>query len=345
MPLKLYVSQASPYSIKVWALLNYAGLAPRIVNQNIINRFATIQRKSGATMVPMLLDSGRALNDSTQIIEHMIPRSERPLLPDFPGADLLAWLLEDYADEWMVRWFVNDRWAPDVAEVCAKRVGKELFFGIPVASDLLGVKVGKILSKTLAKKGVLRDQDSLRSSRMRLLSALEALFETYPYIFGNTPSVADFSFYGVLWQHRSDPRGAAVLEAFPHVNGFIDRVDAWRLHKAIWLEPEDRNLAELEDLFAEVFGTYLKMLVENVRSRAAKKRDSRSVLLDGSAFEFKASGYFVARLKSHLERGVAKRDHLLPDSAAKIEEGWFAILGELSEFEAGQEMLKEFGFE
>lgn len=345
MALKLYVSEASPYSIKIWALLNYVGLAPQVVHQNIINRFATIKRRSGATMVPMLLESGRPINDSTRIIEHVQSRAERPLIPDFEGAGFLAWLLEDFADEWMVRWFVTDRWAPDVAEVCGKRVGRELFFGIPVASEALGVQVGRVLSKTLAKKGVLSDQEALKTSRSRLLSTLETLFEDQPYIFGNTPSVADFSFYGVLWQHRSDPLGAKALEGYPRVNEFIDRVDAWRWHKGVWLEPKLRDLSELEDLFAEVFGTYMLMLVENLKSRSSSSRSAKATLLDGSPFEFKASGYFIARLKEHLARGIQPRRDLLPDAAAKIEEGWFGVLRQLSDFEAGRQVLKEFGFE
>ncbi len=42
MAMTLYVSSASPYSIKIWALMSYQGFTPKIVFQNVVNRFTTL---------------------------------------------------------------------------------------------------------------------------------------------------------------------------------------------------------------------------------------------------------------------------------------------------------------
>ena len=72
MSYELFISRASPYSMKIAAMLAYLGVEHRLVTQNAVNRFAVIRRLSGRTMVPMLRRDDWALSDSTAIARHMM---------------------------------------------------------------------------------------------------------------------------------------------------------------------------------------------------------------------------------------------------------------------------------
>jgi len=346
--LRLYVSEASPYSIKSWAMLRYAGFEVDIRPQNALNRYFVIKRLLGQTIVPVLIDESetQVLNDSTKIARFILPNSKRPLLPDHPGERVLAWMLEDYADEWMVRWFASSRWRHDTIS-CGKRIGKELFFQIPIVSGKLGVLVGQSLSNRLSATGVTSDSPTLWASRSRLLAEMDSILDDGDFLFGTSPTVADFAVYGILWQHRSDPSGSEVIKSFKNVNSYVDRVDKWRTQEVDLPAYERRSLGQLESLMGEVLGTYMRMLVENLEAKETGVKEATAVFLDGSSLTFRTSSYLVARLTELVTLIVeASRDgaNLLPDDGAKIEEGITGFLEHLAERKAGKRLLRDLNF-
>lgn len=351
MAMTLYVSSASPYSIKIWALMNYQGFTPKIVFQNVVNRFTTLKRLGGQTMVPMLhtLADGRsvAIQDSSRIAAYLSTQSSRPCVPNDPGLLALALLIEDYADEWVVRWFVSARWQGEDALDCSRRVGQEMLWNLPGAGALIGKVIGTQIKSTLERAGVISDSGALTHSRDRLLLILETLFEKTPFVFGFEPSIADFALYGMLWQFRSDLTGAKILKGYPNLNRYLDQIDAWRFGPVVPQSGPARPLEELKPLIDEIHGTYLGQLRENLVAKTASSRMATLVTPDGERLEFRTNRYLIDRLREILKNFsdvYHSRKNLLPLEGAIVEEGLMGFVESVRSSDAGRNLLKELHF-
>jgi len=279
--IELYVSYLSPYSSKIMALLGYSEIPHRIVVETIVNRFSVLKRLTGKTMVPMLRNGDLALNDSTRIARLIVAQvgAEEMTSP------FLAWLIEDFADEWIVRWFAQARWSlPENRSSMERRIGAEMFPGI------LSTKGGNLAAKTihdnLKRAGVLERIESLERSRDRTFAILEELFSDGLYVFGGQPTVADFALYGFLWQFGNDPLGAPVVAGFPNTWRFVERVHAWTTGSGE-VSTARRPLAELRPLIGEILGTYWRLLAANDELKPGESVEL--TLIDGTSIDVRAS--------------------------------------------------------
>ena len=349
MDYELFISRASPYSSKIVALLGYAGVDHEIRIQNGVNRFTVIRRLTGKTMVPVLRRGDWALNDSTKIAEYIMEQSERPLLPN-PEAQVLAWFIEDFADEWMVRWMADSRWRNEEdADHVAQVVGRELMGAVPVGGGVVGRQAARLIQAQMKPWGVRRESErALRGSAQRCLAALEAIFSRGPdYLFGAHPTVADFSIYGPLVQYGQDPTGRRHMEDYPALREFIRRMDALADRPAggEWAENRGADLSRLTPLFGEIMGTYWPVMAANHRARIEENKEVVADLIDGSRFRCCASGYLQARLEwllEHVDRAYAKRDRLFGEQGMRMERALVGQIAELSESEAGRHLLRRY---
>src|SRR5439155_1431168 len=118
----LYVMSNSPYSDKIRMYLKLKRLPVVEVRENLRNREQVLRARTGRTMVPVVITpADEALNDSTHITRRLEAACPSPAVrPADPGRCGLDALLEDYADEWVVRVMVGDparphgRWLADV---------------------------------------------------------------------------------------------------------------------------------------------------------------------------------------------------------------------------------------
>lgn len=363
----LYTNSASPYGLKTVALIGYSGVACKIVTQNIVTRFTVIKRLTGRTMIPVLRNKKTAIGDSTQIARQIMSESSRRMLPSDPKLAELCWLLEDFADEWMARILLYSRWhTGNDSEEVAQLVGRELGCGLPWVSQALGTLSEHAIPKAVASIGVMvSNADALEYSRERLLHSFEKLFSLGPlYLFDGYPTVADFAIYGVLGQLFRDPSGRARVYEFPHLSGYLERLDRMCLPVAEIAIDESQPSRDIEDLhtvFAELMGTYWPLLVANFRAvseEAAgngarkrtkktknKKRAARAMMLDGSAYKFVPSGYLKDQLSYLLglvDRAYLRRDELFGDSGLRLESALVANIAALSRHSEGRELLRQF---
>lgn len=346
---QLYVNSMSPYSAKASALLGYAGVDCTETTQTALNRYATILRLTGDTMIPVLRRGEWAINDSTRIAEWALERTDRPLLPEREELHALCWLLEEFADEWISRFVMASRWlnAEDRRHV-AERIGDELV-GLPGLSTLAGRGTARAIRSALGHSGVTRENRSvLERSRDRLLQALESLLEQGPrYLFCEHPTVADFAFYGQLHQLGRDPSGAELLRMYPNVRDYLAGLDAMRLAHPLLRSGDggQRPLSALRGLFAEFLGTYWPILVTNHEAvhQNQRPRRVRARMLDGVEFEFTPSGYVVGRLEfvlAQIDRAYGEREALFGDEGLEIEQGIVTQIARLVETPAGRELLE-----
>lgn len=358
----LYVNSMSPYSIKASAALGYLGLPCETETQNLVTRFTVLKRLTGKTMVPVLRRGEWAINDSSRIMRYAEEQSEKSIDPTEQARRPVAWLMEEFADEWVSRWFIHSRWhnRRDFSEVSAD-VGRELTGPVPGLGKPLGWLAASGIKKSLRRGGITEDnRAALEASRERTLEALESLFEEQAterrYILSGKPTAADFGLYGQIEQFRQDPTGSEVMRAYPKICGWLNRIDRMRLPHPVTAEGRSEPVAleRLNSLFAEFIGTYLRTLVDNAVLRAKVESGSGSSdespvvsteLPDGTTFEFPPSGYLMKRLKFVLEQldGVFEyEEQLLGAERLRIRSSVLDTLSPLRDHRETNELLEEY---
>lgn len=351
MGYELIISRVSPYSSKARALLGYGGIDYEIRIQNGLTRYTLIRRLTGKTMVPVLRRGEWAINDSTKIAEFAIEKSQRRFLPR-PEASVLAWFIEDFADEWMGRWMGYSRWLNEEdSEYVGQVVGRELTGALPIGANLVGRRVAKLLKKKLWSGGVREENErALTNSALRCLEVLETIFaEDPPYLFGSFPTVADFAVYGQLFQYQGDPTGRRKMEKYPAVRRYVARLDAMadRPPGGQWSDEEEADLERLGPLFAEIMGTYWPVLAATHRALVEEGKGAPVIadLIDGSRFRCRASTYGQRRLQEILERvdeAYADRDRLFGDGGVRMERALVGRIADLCQSEAGRDLLRNY---
>src|SRR5215831_9657683 len=97
--LLLYDLTDSPFCAKVRLCLQWKGLPYRRIPASLSKR-RELRRVNPLGKVPVLLDRGRAVVDSTEIAAHLEREHPTPpLLPPDPAARAFAAVVEDWADE------------------------------------------------------------------------------------------------------------------------------------------------------------------------------------------------------------------------------------------------------
>ena len=309
MSYELFISRASPYSMKIAAMMAYLGVEHRLTLQNAMNRYAVIRRLSGRTMVPMLRRDDWALSDSTAIARYLmrLPEHRRRLwMPE--GVDTLSFLLEDFSDEWMVRWMALSRWLHTEDRRHVERIiGRELSAGLPGVGGFVGSAARAAVVGRMEGWGVSEtNRTTLMASAHRTLGAVErALDDGRLYLFGDRASLADFGIFGPLGQYASDPTGARKLTSsdYTRLRAYLQRFNAMLDGEVVEGQATDASLEALEALMAEALGTYWEVMVANLEALHRKKRPATTAarLLDGASFEFAPSRYLNGQLQGWLQ--------------------------------------------
>ncbi|MFP4597602.1 MAG: glutathione S-transferase family protein [Persicimonas sp.] len=349
---RLYVNSMSPYALKSSAMIGYAGLPCEPVIQNVVNRFATLKRLTGKTMIPVLRRGEWAINDSSRIAEYLVGHGERPLLARDEALAPICWLLEDFADEWLSMWVLLSRWSHEAdVEQNTEEIGRELTGGLPVLSGVIGQLAVVGIRKNVRRGGARpANEQALNRSRERFLQALETVLDAGPdFLFERYPTVADFAIFGQLHQYGRDPTGGDELRLYPSVREYLQRLDAMALpHPAVHLHAADsRPVSDLAPLLAEFLGTYGRVLVANHRAYHGSERpDGLEVaMLDGEVFSLRPNGYLAARLEfvlGQLDRAYTEREELFGGKGLELEHALVQLVGRLTDYPAGRELMRKF---
>src|SRR5207249_2639748 len=125
-------------------------------------------------------------------------------------------LLEDYADEWVVRVMLASRWLhePD-AEHNRTVIAADMTCGAPEVEVAVAKEMfPQAIMATLPPMGATRETlGFLLNDLGGLVTDLDALFVAHRFLGGAEPTVADLAFYGQLNQIRRDPTGRAMVGA------------------------------------------------------------------------------------------------------------------------------------
>lgn len=150
--------------------------------------------------------AGEFLWDSTTIIEHLelSTPGDASVLPADPALRFLAYLLDDFSDEWFYRPAVGSRWSyPANTDAASWQVTEELSSGIPVPAQFLREQVIETMQGSLGKLGVNEDNIDAWMSDVLVpwMQVLDTHFASTDYLLGDRPSIADFALFGANAAH------------------------------------------------------------------------------------------------------------------------------------------------
>ena len=241
-PLLITGAIGSPYTRKMKALLLYRRIPYQFIEFN-----AAKNRNLPKTPLPLLPgiyipegdDAYRASSDSTfQLRELEELYSGRSALPTDPALDFLAYLIEDFADEWLTKAMFYYRWGVSENVDHASKMLPLWNLGVPD-------KFLEVFKNTFAQRQIDRLSGVVAGSievcgpiieagYQRLLVLLREHFKEQKFVLGERPSAADFGLHGQLTQLvQVEPSSMALARSeAPRVMAWVDVVDDLSGHKA-----------------------------------------------------------------------------------------------------------------
>ena len=257
---RLYSWEHSYFSGKVRAYLRFKheqgslgdGYEDVLATVDLIQGLLTPRSGSGA--VPQLeAPDGTWVQDSSDIIDHCeAAHPEVPVVPDpatSPRQCLASYLLELFADEWVVvpafweRWyFSEDGREPNHRAFNELQWGAVLAAGAPgpmrrqAGAGFFQTAFGISESRT-EPKGVYAGlvqlgcgeglEHAWQASQHQLLGLLETHFGAHDYLLGGRPSLGDYGLIGPLYAHlyRDAVSGFALRTHFPLTTEWVERAN------------------------------------------------------------------------------------------------------------------------
>ena len=309
---RLHGLTLSYFTGKLEAYLRVKGVPYEFVEMDMRD-FRACARATGVAQMPQLeTPTGKWLTDTTAIIAYFESTRTAPALtPCNPLDAFFSLFLEDYFDEWLWRPALYYRWRFDEdARLMSAQIARTML------RDLAGPFWLKRLSILQRQRRVFLHEDGVTSANgsavealfLATLDALEPIFETRPYLFGQRPCEADFALFGSFFRHFShDPTPQDLMRRHaPHTLAWVSRLWATTPQTAEAAPPIDSVPSDLNAFIEEAGESYLPYLAANaqaVRERAARVRAT----VKGGVFITKPSRYHVHCL-NELKRAFTTLD-------------------------------------
>jgi glutathione S-transferase len=326
-PYRLLGANASPYSMKMRALLRYRRLA--FIWEPASPHLTEAFKQVKPAVVPVLVyPDGTYGNDSTPLAHDLERRHPgvRSVVPTHAADAFYCDLLEDMADEWGTKcmfhyrwwyepdrafastWVIGDRWAGQLTQ--ARSSTEEERSG-PAANPVAGSLSAATLDAAerqfrdrqvgrMALVGVTAlNRPAIEATYQRVLAIFEAHLASDGFLFGTRPSLADFAWFGQLWTLAMDPTpGGAMRSHAPRLLPWLLRLDdasgvegAWRV--------SSQPSAWVVDLLRLAGESYLPFLQANADALAAGRDEVRTTALGHeyvqAPFRYQAKCYATLR--------------------------------------------------
>jgi glutathione S-transferase len=297
----IYGGLGSPYSMKMRAILRYRRL-PYIWRQMEMGDDRVFKNVKAPVIPVIQYPDGTWHNDSTPMIFALEKaHHERSIVPTDPATAFIAYLLEDFADEWGTKAMFHYRW---FSERDQKQMSEWLAFDrlrghgretvLNAASAFRARQVGRMALVGCTKENA----PIIEGSTRRILSLFEALVTEQSYLFGSRPSLADFGWFGQLSQLAVDPTPNDLMRAeFPFTWRWIANLDDASGVEGEW---SDTTAPAVRGLLALVNEIYFPFLLANADA-VAKGAETFSVALMGKTYTqgaFKYQAKCLAELRA-----------------------------------------------
>jgi glutathione S-transferase len=225
---KLYGSHASLFTGKVRAYLNWKAVPYEdcAVDEEVMKTI--ILPHVGWPVVPVVqTPDSRIVQDTADIIVDIEATHPTPsVMPDGPVQQFASYLMQVYADQWLVlpamhyRWNYNEDWAytefgrathPDATPQEQHAIGKKRGIRFRGMVPTLGIDAATI--------------PGVEASYEAFLTEFAQHLGTHDFVFGGRPSFADFALFGPLYAHLyRDPESRKIMERVaPPVARWVER--------------------------------------------------------------------------------------------------------------------------
>ena len=293
---KLHGMLMSPFSMKLRAYLRYRRIPFQWCNNARAHEIA--MTKVSTYMVPVIeYPDGTFENDSTPIIDKFEAKiAERRTEPENEADAFLAYLIEDFADEWLLWPFFMHRWRLQAdREHNSQWILYEALQGNTLDDDFVAqsefwasrqMKGLKLLCGSPDYDALLDD------SLQRFLGIMEKAVSSRLFFFGSRPSRAEIAIYGILSQEIQDLSASSFMyEKYRFTTRWVSMIDDLSGVEGEW-EPlstdREKLLASPVAEILELSGKYhLPLLLAN-ETALANGEDVFSFDIDGTEFTRKS---------------------------------------------------------
>jgi glutathione S-transferase len=267
---RLIGSTASPYAIKLRALLRYRRIPfDWIIMTRALRRQTEHLRPN---LIPVLqYPDGNFRGETTTLAFDLEARhSDRSVIPDDKAVAFVCDLLEDLADEWAVKPLFLYRWwdGEDQAYV-ARWAGEE--WSTSDAEPGSAEEVEQFRRRQISRMPILgataENKPLLEASYYRILEAFEPHVGMTKYLFGSRPSLADFAWFGQLSELATDPTPMRIMrQKAPSTDHWLRRLDDASGVDGQWYPREQALSGMAEELLGIAGELYLPFLVANAEA-------------------------------------------------------------------------------
>ena len=259
----------SPYSLKLRAVMRYRRLAFDWVlrTERNLAEFAEVK----PLLLPMIRfpDEPQWRVDTTPIIETLEQRhpGQRSVIPEAPEHAFLAFLIEDFADEWLTKAMFHYRWfyATDI-DYASLWIADDFF---PDHKQDQRAAAAKHFAQRQIERMPLvgctpENAPLLEQTYQQVLALLESHVSLHDYLFGTRPSIADFGLFGQLKTLSTDPTPMAIMrEQAQRCESWIRQLDDVSGLEGEWYSESDKLPEATLGLLYLVGQIYLPFLVAN----------------------------------------------------------------------------------
>lgn len=216
--LYLHHYPASLFSEKVRSLLGYLELPwNSVLINNIMPRPNLMELSGGYRKTPIMQDGANVFCDTKMICVHLAARAGNTSVykPGFAATRFAEW-----SDSTLFRTVVALCFAPKAVAVVAEQLGAaDMTAFVEDRARLTDGAAMTTLTPELAEASFLHYLRELEDSLART--------SAQPFLFGSSPSIADFSLYHGLWFAAQNPVVSSLFDGFDHVKRYMEPFIAW----------------------------------------------------------------------------------------------------------------------
>lgn len=225
--IKLYQFPTSPFTEKVRRALNYKGIQhelEEVVRADVPSgKYADV---SPTGKFPAIMDDGKAVWDSTDILRHLEAAHPTPaIIPSDPREAGLAHAIEDWADESLYFYEMTMRlaWEHNLEDALDEFTATLPGMKRDDVRKLVMEGVGQVVNtQGLGRK----PQAQIVADANRHFQALDDMLEGRDWLAGDALSIADLAVIGQLNALLYAREAREALETTKNVKGWMARVDA-----------------------------------------------------------------------------------------------------------------------
>jgi glutathione S-transferase len=264
-PFLLYGAERSYFTGKVRPALR----AKRVRFEEILPThevYQDIRRRTGLAFIPVVVTpEDDTWQDTSEIIDALEARvPEPPLVPTTPVQRVVAFLLELYADEFMILPAMHYRWS--TAE--SRQDARDAFVAMSGDAERASRFADRMAGSIEALGVSAATAPAIEAHLAELLAHLERVLADQPFLLGRQPSLADCALMGPLYAHLYLDRvpGALLRASAPRVAHWIERMNHPAVRAFAGFLPDDALHPALHDVLGLVGRDAVPLLLDTVRA-------------------------------------------------------------------------------